>query len=495
MKSKAESKLESLKKRSERVSSDGIQADSRSGRLLSVWIVLSGILLRLYYILATPVVQSRQYDLGSAVPEKGIFTGHLGYIFYLYTKKGLPDFDPREVYQFFHPPLHHAISAMWLEVLSHFTSNKMIWMTEWLQVLPFVYSVLILLVIWQICREFQLTGRAQCFVMAMVSFHPSLIFMAGSINNDGLSLLFQFLTIWLALRWYRKRDYWNILGLAFSIALGMLTKLSVGMFAIPVGFLFLYVFFTEWKEGAQKSTLWQGFPIKRFWQYAAFALVCIPVGLSWAVRCLVRFGMPLTYVNHLPEQSWQYVGNYSLMERFFIPNPIELIKNLAHGQIGFGENVWVQLFRTSALGECDLSTFPMWGKLVALLMIAAAFVLAVWAFVLLVRVFVLGKKETFSAMDMGIRCFWLIGYLVLFGSYLSFCYNFPHQCTMNFRYMVPTVLYPAVAAGLAVQHVDDMQETGMRGQKGRKWTACLQWVICAYAVISVLTIIVWSISV
>lgn len=70
---------------------------------VSMGILLMGILLRLYYILATPVIQSRQYDLGSVDAEQGIFTGHLGYIFYLFTKKGLPDFDPREVYQFFHP--------------------------------------------------------------------------------------------------------------------------------------------------------------------------------------------------------------------------------------------------------------------------------------------------------------------------------------------------------------------------------------------------------
>lgn len=117
-------------------------------------------------------------------------------------------------------------------------------------------------------------------------------------------------------------------------------------------------------------------------------------------------------------------------------------------------------------------------------MIAVAFVIAVWAFVCLIRVFVLGKQTQYPVMDMGIRCFWLIGYLVLFGSYLNFCYNFPHQCTMNFRYMVPTILYPSVAAAMAMQNAE-----------GKKWPKILQYVTIAYTVISVLTIIVWSISV
>lgn len=481
-------------------------------------IFITGILLRLYYILATPVIQSRQYDLGSAVPEEGIFTGHLGYIFYLFTNKGLPDFDPREVYQFFHPPLHHTISALWMGVISLFTDNRNVWI-EWLQALPFVYSVLILLIIWQICKEWGLKDNVLLFVMAVVTFHPSFIFMAGSINNDCLALLFQFATLWLALRWYRERNYKNILYIALTISFGMLTKLSVGMVAVPVAFLFLYVLITEWQEKAKGAQIdkklvnvWACLPWKRIAQYAVFGVVCVPIGLAWAVRCLVLFDMPLTYVNRLPEQSWQYVGNYSLVERF-VPNIPGIINNLLHGSLGYGENVWVQLFRTSALGECDLSTFPLWGKLVALLMIALAFLVAVWAFVLLIRVFVLGKKKDFPVLDMGTRVFWLIGYAVLFVSYLNFAYNFPHQCSMNFRYMVPTVLFPALAAGVAMQRAERgvmagenacaendaeiLQDGSVHADacKSRKWCSCLRGLVAAYAIVSVLTIVVWSVTV
>ena len=483
-------------------------------------ILLTGILLRLYYILATPVIQSRQYDLGSAVPEEGIFTGHLGYIFYLFTNKGLPDFDPREVYQFFHPPLHHTLSALWMGVVSLFIENRDVWI-EWLQALPFVYSVLILLIIRQICKELGLQGKTLLIVMMIVVFHPNLIFMAGSINNDCLSLLFQFAVVWMALRWYKERNYKNILGIALTISFGMLTKLSVGMFAIPVAFLFLYVLITEWQEKVKAArtavhadgdarsdaktsgtsvNVWCHLPWKRIKQYVVFGIVCVPIGLAWAVRCLIRFGMPLTYVNKLPEQSWQYVGNYSLVERF-VPNVPGIINNLLHGSLGYGENVWVQLFRTAALGECDLSTFPLWGKLVALMMIALAFLVATWAFVLLLRVFLVGKKADYPVLDMGIRCFWLIGYAVLFISYLNFCYNYPHQCTMNFRYMVPTVLFPAVAAGIAMQRAENDAELPQNENtqaaigKHKRWCTAFSWLTAAYAVTSILTIIVWCIAV
>lgn len=456
-------------------------------KLLVKLIMITGILLRLYYILATPVIQTRQYDLGSAVPEEGIFTGHLGYIFYLFTYKGLPDFDPREVYQFFHPPLHHTLSALWMGLVSLFTDNRNIWI-EWLQVPTFIYSVLIILVTWQICRQFKLEGKALLVVMAIIAFHPSLIFMAGSINNDGLSLLFQFLTVWLSLCWYKDRNCKNILGIALSISLGMLTKLSVGMVAIPVAFLFAYVLITEWQEKVKEldksgGSVFIFLPWQRIAQYVLFGVTCVPIGLAWAVRCLVRFDMPLTYVNKLPEQSWQYVGNYSLWERF-VPNIPGIISNLLHGSLGYGENVWVQLFRTAALGECDMATFPVWGKLVAFAMMGLAFLVAIWSFILMVRVLICGRKKDFPALDMGIRCFLLIGYAVLFISYLNFCYNFPHQCTMNFRYMVLTVLFPAVATGMAIGR-----------DPCKKWTKVFALLTVAYAVVSVLTVIVWCIAV
>ncbi len=42
--------------------------------------------------------------------------GHLGYIGYLYYNHHLPDFDTRTAWSFSHPPLHHAIAALWVKL-------------------------------------------------------------------------------------------------------------------------------------------------------------------------------------------------------------------------------------------------------------------------------------------------------------------------------------------------------------------------------------------
>jgi len=222
-------------------------------------ILLVGIILRIYYVIATPVVQNRQYDLGSVDASQNIFTGHLGYIYYLFTYRHVIETDPREIYQFFHPPLHHGIEAFWLSLINIFTKDftKQI---EWLQVPVLAYSIVLLFVVLELLKELDFNVEAKIIVIAIVAFHPTLIFMAGSLNNDGLSVLFQFMIIWLTVRWNKNKTCTNIIWIALSIGFGMLTKLSVGLMAIPVAFVFAYSFVAEWTDNKK-------FPLIRFFQY------------------------------------------------------------------------------------------------------------------------------------------------------------------------------------------------------------------------------------
>lgn len=393
----------------------------------------------LYVVLGC--VDDRQYDPGSVDLNQGIMTGHLGYIYYLFTNHKLPDFDPREVYQFFHPPLHHAIEAIELSICNLFTNNQHA-MLESLQILPCIYSILTLFVLLGICRKLPMGKMAEHIALAVFAFHPSLILLSGSVNNDCLSVLFSVLCLYTTMCYVQNKSYKNIIAIALSISLGMITKLSVSLLAFPIAAVFIYEFIKEWRES--------GFPRPRFIQYVVFGCVCAPIGLSWAIRCYIQFDMPLNYVNRLPADSWQYVGNYSLLQRFGIPNPIAFIKGLAHGSLGFGENMWMQLFRTAALGECDLSLSPMYEKIMSLIVMGVAGVLALLAFYCMMRVFCSKKWDILVSYKLLL----LIAYGILFASYVQFCVNYPHQCTMNFRYIILTIIPPALALGLWTEELD-----------------------------------------
>lgn len=406
-------------------------------------IVGLGIFLRLFYIVTTNVSNLGQYDLGGVVLDENIMNGHIGYIYYLFTYKQIPNFDPLSVYEFYQPPTHYIISAIWLYIVSLFTSSQTI-QTELMQVIPFIWSVLSMFVVYKITKEWDLNDRGTNLVMATIALNPGVIMLSGSINNDNMSYLFHFIVILCAIRWYKNRSIKNIIILALSIGVGMLTKLSTGLVAIPVAFMFLYVFIEEW-------VIEKRFPVKRMLNYILFGVICIPIGLFWVLRCYIRFNVPINYVGTLSDETWGYVGDYSFVSRMFPPNPLVLLKNMAHGGIGYSQNVWVQMIRTSSCTEADMANFPMWAKLSIVLMMGLVFVFALISFIGFVRSFICGKKETYPVLDRGLRWFWIIAYAAVVYSYFSFAYKFPQQCSMNFRYIVPVLMYPAVGLSLASQ--------------------------------------------
>lgn len=428
-------------------------------------IMAAGILARFLYVIFMPVVEFAQYDIGSVYWEQDVLTGHLGYIMYLVKHHAIPDFDPTTVYQFNHPPVHHILGAVVVSIVKLFTDNVQTW-KESVQFLTFAYSVITLWGVKKILEETEIAFNGRVLVLLLWAFQPTLIMTAGSVNNDGIGLMFQVLAVWFVLRWYKSRSYKDIFGIALTIGFGMISKLSAGLIAVPVGILFIYVFVKEWKEE-------KAFPAKRFLQYVAFGAVCVPIGLCWVLRCLVKFGMSPTYIAYLPDTSEQYVGMYSTMERMFIPNPLTLLSNLAHGSIGMGWNVWVQMLRTSALGECDLSMFPMWGKLLCMAMLGVNFLIMLWAIWHFLRVFLTKKYKT----DIGTVILWVGCWLILMYSYLSFAYKYPHECSMNFRYVQFAMLPPMIALGTVY------------GSK--KMTIFGKLVTAAYVCCSVLVIFTW----
>ena len=436
-------------------------------------ILAAGILVRALYVIFMPVVNFAQYDIGTVDLDNNVLTGHLGYIFYLYKNHSFVPFDPREIYQFNHPPIHHIICALWISFIGIFTDSTKA-LIESIQFITLIYSVITLFAFERILDELEVPKSGKAFALLIFAFQPTLIMTAGSVNNDGIGLMFQLLAIWFTVRWYKTRAYKDIILIALSVAIGMLSKLSAGLVAFPIAVLFLYTFIADWKK--EKT-----FPLKRFLQYVVFGCICVPLGLLWVIRCYVKYKMPPTYIAFLPETSAQYVGDFSRFERLFFPNPLGVLKNLAHGKLGYGHNIWMQMLRTSALGECDLANFPAWAKAICLLCIFTNLCMALWAFVAFIRVFVLPK----SKCDLGNRLFFITCYITMMYSYFSFADTYPHECSMNFRYVQLAILPPLVALSYKASKRSGENEP----------TPPSPWFILglAYSLASVLVAVIWCV--
>ncbi len=464
----------------------------QAGKSAAYLILAAGALLRLFYVIGS-TIYDRQYDIGQIDLDAGqtVSGGHLAYIQYIY-QNGLPDFDPTSVYQFHHPPLHHWICAQWMKVCSLFIRNTDV-LEEAIQVVPFVCSLLTLWMLYRVVRQFRLTETAACFVTALFAFHPALVLLSGSVNNDGMALLFTVGIVYWTIEWSRTLQWSAICKLALCMGFGMLVKQNVAEMAFPTGAVFLYVLLKNRLHRERRMYLIR--------QFALFGLLSIPVGMSFYVRNLIKFNMSMVWVYELPTDSWQYTGNVPVINRFLWPIPAEMVENLRSFRLGCGYNVWMQIIRTSVLGEWDMANVGRPVKLLAVLLMLLGAVLAFAAFLCFVQMFVVGgvKRLIAGGMERGraygqqqdaayvqgvidAPCYWMfvVGYVVNMLFYLSFAYKYPQQCSMHFRYIEITLLFPAVAQGIVLQKIKS------RWLKGMAWL-----LLSCFALGSVGMIAVW----
>ena len=401
-----------------------------SARNIVLLLFAAGFIMRLSYILMMSAVMI-QHDVHSL----GAGAGHAGYIEYLYANGHLPDFDLREIDQFYHPPIHHILAALWMR-LQTMIGIRYADAYENVQVLTLFYSTLSMILSYKIFRRLKLSGSGLIAATAVIAFCPTFYIMSGSVNNDILSVTFMLGAVLNTLNWYQSRSMKHIVYIALCVGFGMITKLSVWMVAPAIGFVFIYVFFTNLKD-LKKYLL----------QYAVFIIICAPIGLFWAVRGFLRWQIPFTYVPRLSETSSQFVGNVPLLQRFFDFSPYQYADVAPQFTMYGGSynefNPLIGFFKTSLFDEgIAVRRFPQLVGFSHALFFAAV-LLGLAAFGAMIYLFI-KRSETIKLVH---KCFIGLLYFVIFGMYLIFCVSFPHVCTMNVRYGVLLIVIGALSLG------------------------------------------------
>ena len=121
-------------------------------------------------------------------------------------------------------------------------------------------------------------------------------------------------------------------------------------------------------------------------------------------------------------------------------------------------------------------------------MMVANFVVAFIAFFYFVKVMIIGSKAKYPQMTAINKIFFIAMYVVLFASYVSFSYKYPHECSMNFRYIVPTLIIPAIALGAGIDNTNI--NTIENAKTKRAWLSHLA--LITYIIFSISTILIWS---
>ena len=414
------------------------------------------IFLRFSYISITSIATRCHDVISYAGTDDPYAQGHMGYILYLFRNGfALPDVvtDGKLFDQAYHPPLHHFIAAVWLKVWSALGVEGETAYSS-IQTLTLFYSLVSTVYAYKIIGKFVSGGGIGVALFAIVALHPSFYYMAADINNDMLSVALSFVALYYALRWWKSGSVRHIVLTALAVGAAMMAKLSAYMICVPIGVLFAVRFFALIKEKKSLENVLK--------QFAVFLAICAPLALAFPMRNMIKFGLPLTFVQRLPDSSWQYVGNYTAAQRLFdfrslFTNIYDVWQGRGGGYHDF--NPLVCLVKTSVFEEyinaygafrgIDFWAHVIYVANIAIIVfsIAGAAYLAVSA----------AAKKTLRAEFAAIG----VGYAVMLAAYYVFCFEYPHHCTENMRYVTPLIVYGAIFIGGAF----DSAKAGAKGNK------------------------------
>ena len=127
-----------------------------------ILIFIIAILLRIIYVLKIDPYKN-QHDVGTINSNGG-----MAYCKYIYDNMSLPNSNSG---QFYHPPLHFAISALWMKVGSVFTKDFNTLFNS-IKYLTLIYSVITLFLFYKILKELHIKDKFKVYMMAAFSLMP-----------------------------------------------------------------------------------------------------------------------------------------------------------------------------------------------------------------------------------------------------------------------------------------------------------------------------------
>ena len=206
-------------------------------------IIIIAILVRIAYVIEIPYTE-KQHDI-----YKGNNNDGLSYILQLYEKGTLPEDNE---YQHYHPPLSQILSAIWLKAGSIITQDIDM-LFESLQFLNVIYSICLIFIVYDILKELKIKDKVKILVLLVMAFHPTLIILSGSINNDNLCFVLMVWTILRLIKWYKKPNMKNIIFLAITTGLSVMTKTTGAILALPIMYIFLFKLYKEIRKASDKK--------------------------------------------------------------------------------------------------------------------------------------------------------------------------------------------------------------------------------------------------
>lgn len=297
--------------------------------------------------------------------------------------------------------------------------------------LSFGYYFIFIIYLYKILKELEIQ-KSLIPTLLFICLSPALLIMSGSINNDMLSISLSIIAIYYTIIWYKDDSLKTLIKIALSISLAIMTKISSALIAVAIAFVFLTKVIKKKKEIS-----------KYVWHFTLFAIIAIPIGVWFPIKNLVLYDIPVTYIQSVDESNGANISKYAALERFFKieTNHLNSI-NIDMGPETPEYNIFITTLKSFIIDEhIDYENNKLLSLVVPVIFILS---IIITIFYLISIFYILINKKKISNWT---YFFLLIGILQI-GAYISFCFNYPFTFTMNFRYIIPSLITYAVITSL-----------------------------------------------
>ena len=362
-------------------------------------ICIGGCVLRVLYFLKTPY-DVRGHDVGS----------HLEYIRYVASRWKIP--PASEGWEYHQAPLYYYLSAIWARLAQVFGWEESS-VSRLIQFQSLLFSLAILGVGWWMATL--LFARKERLMrllfVGVIAVFPSLIIHAGSLSNNSLSTLFNFLLIALLLRWWRtgKPRDWDWMLLIFALA--FVTRVSALLF-LPVICLLLLM---------QRKLRWM-----TKWRLGALSLLFLLFACGWLPY--IRF-----FVEQNSTNSYTF-GSQSMSSGLAVPttvralttfNPVKILETVYNDP--WSDNLrrqyfWEYFYKSAFFGEFS---YPSSLKTISIGMLLLSLLLLPYALFGFLR-------TTYRKFYLSLPL--LISFLALLGAQVFYRLYAPFSANQDFRF-------------------------------------------------------------
>lgn len=395
-----------------------------------IMILIFGILLRFIFIQTKDITQF-QYDTGFTIQSKAAYEKvferseevmlryrHLDYIMIIFLTSHLPKVNSVQLY---HPPLHHIISATFLKLINNFNISAYDKL-ETLQILPFIYSSMILIFSYCILKELGIKDKYKIISLIIIAIYPLNIYLSGMINNDALMTMFSVISILYIIKWYKNPSIKNAIIIAISIGLGMLTKTSIMVSVGIAGIVFLMKLFEMLLKDNIKDIK------KIILEGIIFFIIVIPMGLAFPIRNYKLFGQ--TPFGIITANDDFQIKEGSFFERWGVFN-----KDILNNTLGYkDQNVPSYVIKSSAMFSVEReydSRFELLLKVNKMTNIIIIMISILSMISLLINKSIESKNLIYILMITTVL--WIL-------SFIMFNISCPASCTMHARYIFTPII-------------------------------------------------------